>query len=182
MSAATVTPAAPRIELEKPTALVVDGERYDRGERVITVNGQPWGRTLVSHHGVHGAQYRIKQLNGEPIIKDPNAKYPREVSISSSRFRARRERDMRPTEEVIIETARELVAAGRLRDPAVVKAEQVARAVRYRERQAEGERREAAEFRAKALEAAGYTGEPNDPQSVELVDRVVAAMRWAQTK
>ena len=173
MSAATL-----RIELAKPAAPAVFGELFAAGERLILVNGEPWARTLISHHGVYGTRYRFKQLNGETVIVDPAARHPREVSVSSSGRRRNWDDDKRPTEVRILEKARELVASGKLRAPDVVKAEQDAARERYRERVAANVRRQEAEFRERACQALGV----NQDDGSELVDRVVAAMRWAQEK
>lgn len=196
MSAAAKAPTAPTIELVTPPAELRDWrtrrdnpkrEFFDRGERIIMVDGVRWGRTRVTWHGCHGTRTGFIQDNGEELGRTSKGGYFHREAVSSPNARhakqfitnpATGEREYRlpdnfkSGEELVLEKVRELVATGKLRDPAVVKAESDAAHARYQKRQAEGEKRE----------AAGYTGEPNDPESVELIDRIVAAMRWAQVR
>ncbi len=176
---------SPIITLEKPTKLPRPDERFDRGERLIMVDGVRWGRTHVSSHGVHGQRHTFQQQDGGKIIVDPKSKHAREVSVSSKE-RGRSIFDSSPkptTEEKVLATVRELVATGKLRDPAIVRAENAESMKLYRAQQEAGKAREEAEFLAKAKEAAGYDAAfPVPSNATALVGRIVAAMRWAQTK
>jgi hypothetical protein len=155
---------------------------YDRGERAIMVDGVQWGRTIVSHHGMHRTKHIFKQEGGGVIEERPGEKYPGEVNVRSLRRRSYselrgNEHEWRPTEELVLDKARELVASGRLRHPDVVKAESKAALTRWRAKRDAAEAERKKEFRERACEALRI----NDPDS-ETVDRVVAAMEWAQTR
>lgn len=178
------------VELRKPTAAENTrrydnkreryvGEAFDRGERIIMVDGVRWGRTIVTSHGCHGTKHRFQQDHGEVIIEKPDARYPQEVAVRShKRQKWLGDKDTwRPTEEVVLEKAKELVASGKLRHPDVVKKEQDEAMEQYSARAAEREQQRVAEFRAKAMEALQI----NDPES-EIIERVVKAMEWAQSK
>lgn len=178
------------VELRKPTAAENTrrydnkreryvGEAFDRGERIIMVDGVRWGRTIVTSHGCHGTKHVFQQDGGEVIIDKPDARYPHEVAVrSQKRQKWLGDKDgWRPTEEVVLEKARELVAAGKLRHPDEVRREQEAAMRQYDERAAEREKERIASFRDKAMEALQI----NDPES-EIIDRVVKAMEWAQSK
>lgn len=180
--------AMPTVELRRPTAEEsnrrwvdgpgrghYEGEAFDRGERIIMVDGARWGRTIVTHHGMHGTKHVFLQDNGEVILDDPNARHPQEVAVRSMRKRRWREGEWRPTEEMVLEKARELVEAGKLRDPAVVRREQQEANRLWQEERSAEENQRIADFRAKAMEALQI----NDPTS-EIIDRVVAAMEWAR--
>jgi hypothetical protein len=155
-------------------------DRFDRGERVILVDGVRWGRTIVTFHGVHGTKHCFEQQGGDVLLQNPKDKYPREIAVRSMRKRRRYGNDVpwRPTEEVVLEKARELVEAGRLRDPKIVAREQDEAHQHYIQRCAEADAAKRAAFIAKARDALGINS--NDPSP--LVDRVVAAMEWAQTQ
>lgn len=185
--------AGPLIELAMPPAenrmwgdRRKGAEFFDRGERIIMVNGERWGRTHVKWHGVHGTTTHIQQEGGEILMRNPadieTWKEYKWLSVSSGGRRGRHEPNLKPIDELVIDKIRELIAAGRLRHPATIRAESEREMALDRAERAQAKEREAAEFRAKALEAAGYTGEPNDPESVAMVERIIGAMRWAQTK
>lgn len=149
------------------------GERFDRGERIIMVDGARWGRTIVTSHGCHGTKHVFKQDRGEVLM---DSKYPTEIAIRSQKRRHWDSADKwRPTEEMVLEKAKELVVTGKLRDPTIVQREHEKAMERFRQRTIEAEQERAAAFRAKAMEALQI----NDPTS-EIIGRVVAAMEWAK--
>jgi hypothetical protein len=176
------------IAAERPTTYLIElvkAEGLAKGERAIMVNGVRWGRTRVNYHGCHGQTHTFEQEEGDELEERPGTRYPGKVSVRSENRRHARIRaigrdeppDWKPTEQLVLEKVRELVAAGRLRDPSIVRSEHEAAAALYRKRSAEREIEEQAEFRRRACEALRI----NDETS-EMVDRVVAAMRWAQTQ
>lgn len=192
---ATTTAPAPVIELVKPlpnsepdhSRALRKGDFFDRGERLIMVDGKRWGRTRVKWRGCHGTVTTFEQDQaGEIVEKSSGGRYEHAISVRSM---GRRDKtvwkdgrivanpDFKTSEELALIKARELVAAGKLRDPAKVRAENEAASARYLKRVAENEAAEEAEFQKRAMEACGA----NDPES-ETVRRVVAAMRWAQSK
>lgn len=152
------------------------GEHFDRGERIIMVDGVRWGRTHVAYHGCNGTTHTFQQENGHVIEERPGERYPGEVSVRSMRRRGYfRDKTWRPTEELVLEKARELVEASRLKHPDVVKAANEQAIERFRARAAKAEAKRTAEFRRRACEALRI----NDETS-EIVDRVVEAMEWAR--
>lgn len=175
--APVVTLALPAQELRDWRDRKEGREFFDRGERLILVNGVRWGRTRVTYHGCHGTKHTLCQDGDGPVIENPGAKYERESAVRSVKFRRWTGEPQVKTEDLVIAKAAELVAAGRLRDPATVRREHAEAAKLYREQQERGAAREESEFRTKAAEAIGA----NDLHS-EAVDRVLAAMRWAQTQ
>lgn len=149
-----------------------------RGERAIVVDGVTWGRTHVQGRGVHGNTTTFSQINGEEIGDITGSGRHRAVEIRSIKRRRwlGSEDKHRPTLDMVLEKAIELVNTGRLRDPAIVKAEVEKRRAVARDRAAENEREKNEEFERRAREALRI----NDNEQSELVDRVVKAMRWAQ--
>lgn len=161
------------------------GERFERGERIIMVDGVRWGRTHVTRHGVWGTKYTIEQRRGS-IIQEPTgftgkgSHKERDVEIRSIRKRYNsKPGEWRPTEELVLEKVRELIDSGKLIHPEAQREINERASREYREAVDRRDRKEAEEFRAKAREALGI----NDPASDSpLIDKVVEAMRWAQTK
>ena len=122
--------------------------------------------------------------------KTVNSRYPREIVVRSMSKRhertnaifskddnVNRNGNWRPTEELSLEKAIELVETGKLRHPDIVKREAEEHHRAYLERMAERDKQEAEAFRTKAMEALQI----NDPDSA-IIDRVVEAMKWAQTQ
>lgn len=173
----------PPAELRDWRQKAEDQEFFDRGERIILVDGERWGRTIVRWHGCNGTSTSFRQDGGEEIGRTSKYGYFHAVTVRSSGRRPWHDKgEWKSTDQLVLDKVHELIAEKKLRPPAVVKAEAEAARARWRQQQAEREQREAAEFRVKALEAAGYTGEPNDPESVALVERIVEAMKWAQAQ
>jgi len=153
------------------------GEAFERGERAIMVDGIRWGRTRVTWHGMHGNSVTFQDASNE--ITDDNG---RAITLRSQRkpwrsTAAAVAEGWKSTEDRTLEKVRELIAAGKLRHPDIVKAERVKAAAEYSARVAKQDRERKAAFRAKAMEALRV----NSPDS-EVIGRVVAAMEWAQTQ
>lgn len=160
------------------------GESFEGGERVILVNGVRWGRTCVARHGVWGTSHTFEQDGGDriPAIEGESRDRSKYVQVRSmTKRRMRDDTKWRPTEEMVLEKARELVASGRLRDPAVVKLEAKQEHERWLAEREQRDRERVDAIRAKAAEALQLNNVPAPGESVVL-DRVVAAMEWAQTQ
>lgn len=153
------------------------GESFGRGERIIMVDGVRWGRTTVTGRGCHGTVHTFQQQGGEVIGDTSTNGYFHEIDVRSQKKRWNDTGEWKPTEKRVLEKARELVAAGRLRHPDVVKREQDEGRKRVAERMRRNEEQRQQEFQERAMEAT----RANDPDS-EIVARVVAAMEWAQTQ
>lgn len=158
-------------------------ETLNRGERLIMVNGVAWGRTNIHHHGPRASSYTFSQMHSS----DPNdgqeigdmgksGRYFNAIEVRNKKPSPFSKEVHRPTDEIVLEKAMELIAAGRLRDPAIVAAEVEQRRTIIRENMARSEQEKRAEFDQRARLALRI----NDSEPSELVDRVVAAMRWAQ--
>jgi len=143
---------------------------FERGERIILVDGVRWGRTHCTWHGCWGTRITIRQDNGG-CIADENGP----IEIRSGR---KGRWDEESTDNKVLKKVQELVAAGKLRDPKIVQAENEKAAAEYSRRAAERDAQEELQFRKRACEALGL----NSDNGSELVTRVVAAMRWAQSK
>lgn len=163
------------------------GESFERGERIIMVDGVRWGRTRVKSHGSRGTTTTFEQHGGEALLAERNKRWS-EIGVRSMNKRheriqaigahdANRNGGWRPTEELVLEKVRELVENGKLRHPDIVKAEQEQAMRLYQERAAERDKERIEAFRTKAMEALQI----NDPAS-EIIDRVVKAMEWAQSQ
>jgi hypothetical protein len=163
------------VELVKPPT---GDKTFDRGERIIVVDGVRWGRTVVTYHGCHGTAHKFRQEGGDILCENPNARYPREIAVRSVKRRRWTGDPWRPTHEAVLEKARELVAIGKLRHPDIVKAEHQKAMERYNERCAAIEEKRKQEFRERACQALGM----NQDDGSQIIDRVVAAMEWAQTQ
>lgn len=152
---------------------LVKADGLARGERAILVDGVRWGHTRVTWHGCHGTKTCFVQEGGSTIrTVDEGEVY---VWGTGTRRQWLRSEEWRPTEDVVLDTIRGLIADGLLRHPAVVKRERDEILAKMELQRINREAREAREFRARALEAAGS----DDP---DLIGRIVAAMRWAQLK
>ena len=147
------------------------GRKYGRGERVIMVNGEMWGKTVVTFHGCHGTKYAFEQKHGRLIEEQlPGENYSHLIFV-----RSEPRTSSTVTEKRVLEKARELVETGKLRHPDILRREAEEAKAAYLKKCAERDAKEEAEFRARAVEAIGLTDDG-------LVDRIVAAMRWAQHK
>lgn len=160
----------------------VNAPGFDRGERAIMVDGIRWGRTKVAWRGRHGTATTFVQEGGHTLIENPGAKFEREITIrSTGKFERRRSSESNPfktTEQQTLAKVIELVANGTLRDPAVVRAENERRMDEWRAGRAIAQQEEDAEFRRRAISALGLESD----DAGDIIDRVVAAMRWAQTQ
>jgi hypothetical protein len=153
-------------------------EYFDRGERIIVVDGVRWERTSVSSHGVHGQKHTFIQEHGETLGEVSKHGYFHAFEVRSSRKRRWGSNDdFRPTLEVVLDKVKELISEGKLRDPATVKAERDDVRERMRAQASARQTAEEQEFKDRAMQATGI----NDPDH-ETVVRVVKAMRWAQSQ
>lgn len=189
----------PTIELLKPLAgaapdhprAIRDRERFDRGERVILVDGERWGRTEVVFRGPHGTQTYFAQEGGERITvrSEHNPKRFNEVAVWSGGRANRRNRFATNSEatrknvDLVLDKVRELVASGLLRDPKIVRAEVAARSRRLEARHRAAQQDEEERFRSKAIDSLLLPADRLFTDSEEAaIARVVDAMRWAQTQ
>jgi hypothetical protein len=160
-----------------------------RGRKSIIVDGAKWGSVHMDTHGVHGPTYSFIQDGIPGYLQEPSASghFSHVIGVRAT-SRKYRPKDEPPIESLILDKVRELIAAGRLRDPAVVKAEQQTRIDADRQRAAEIAAAEQREFEAHAAEAihraaSAVGGLLINVQAIEaLQSEIIAAMRWAQTK
>lgn len=168
-----------QIELRRVKPPFEKGDYFDRGERAIFVDGVRWGRTIVTFHGCHGTTHTFVQDKGHTIEERPGERYPGEVSVRSQKRRKWLDsNDWRPTEEKVMEKITELINTGRLRHPNIVKTENEQAMEEYRARARKAEEKQQAKLRERACKALGI----NQDDGSEIIDRVVEAMKWAQTQ
>ncbi len=145
-----------------------------RGDRLIHVNGEPWGFASYESLGPRGSQYRLYQVvtvaadkstqtrpikddNGHPIIAFDIREIPR--------------------------VARGLMESNKLQNPEDVRRAKVRADEAARKRIAAQAQREQAEWQAKAREClAPLDGQLRASMEAELVERITAAMKWAQSR
>lgn len=158
-------------------------EKLNRGERYIVVDGVRWGRTIVSYHGVHGTSHAFRQEGGDLIGELSKGGYFHEVSVRSEKKRLFQEDKWRPTEEKVMEKIRDLIRDGRLRHPDIVRAEAAETNRQINEKRKEIDRKKQEQFEAMAREAVASIASVLSHESyLETVNRIVNAMRWAQTQ
>ena len=174
-----------KIELAKPEPGtfgprgIGDNERFDRGERIILVDGARWGRTSVTTHGRHGMRYRFLQDGRSEVIEERanNSTYKVPATVWGDKVARRHaygnNKPVAPVEERIIEKVREMIETGLLRDPVVVRGDIEEEARQYRAQRADARRAEEAAFHARACAALGVS--INDHS--EKVQAVIDAMR-----
>jgi hypothetical protein len=100
----------------------------ERGRKRILVDGVKWGSVHMESHGVRGAVYHFRQNpEGSGYVRAKNTRFD---VLHAVRLEPKRYRDAEaPTPKgVLLKTVRELIEEGRLRDPAVLRAEQQERA------------------------------------------------------
>lgn len=160
-----------------------DAAGFGRGERIILVDGVRWGRTYVSHHGMHGTSYTFGQDGGETIMVpyEPPSPTGRMNTVTVRIGKKRRYSDgdprLRPTDVQVLEKVQELVAKGLLRDPATVRAEVEARREQFRTNEEQRDRDRKTIWRVKAKQALGWGSEAG-----ASLDKVVELMEWAQSQ
>lgn len=167
--------------------LVKGDKAFDRGERIIMVDGVRWGRTHVKSRGMHGFQYTFEQEHGDVIGRTSAGRFHEEIVRSASERHGRRfidgeyrlPDDWKSTEELVHAKVVELVESGMLRDPKIVAAENEAASKRRAAQRITAQARENAAFEARAIKAAGDFDDGNRNDG-NLVSRIVEAMRWAQ--
>lgn len=160
---------------------------FDRGERIILIDGVRWGRTHMQWRGCHGTETTFSQEHGKKIGTVSKGGYFHPIRVMSATARRSRRwiegkgyvlpSDFQTTEQRTVSRIAELIYDGQLRHPEIVQAETAQRHADYRAKrqQVQAEAEEA--FKAKAMEAV----RANDPDS-EIVQRVIEAMRWAQDR
>src|SRR5262245_17057789 len=82
------------------------------GTRYILVDGVRWGRASRESHGTRGATFTFFQEGASGAIRDDKSHCPWEIH----RVKA-------PYDQRIIDEAHKLIEVGKLRDPAIVRAE-----------------------------------------------------------
>jgi hypothetical protein len=159
------------------------GERFGPGERIIVVNGVRWGRTIVQSQGRVGRIVRFHQDGGDILIMEPGPIGPFRAEVRPVKFRRLHRNDNRTTEEVVLDKARELVSAGLLRDPIVVRNERAEARAEWQSAITPDQIRHRLKFRFRAAEALVPISQQLDVTTYGIIiERVVKAMEWAQTE
>lgn len=157
-------------------------EPYGTGRnKKIMIDGEHFGYMHFQHHGPHGYHVEFLNINHQTIFepRQKSKRFPKAVEVWSDKV-AQRHNDGKPVapmQERMVAMVQKLLFDGRFPNPDEVRAQKE----RLREQQdreaAEQRAKREAEFEAKAREAVGDMSE-----DIYLIDRVIAAMRWAQTQ
>lgn len=163
------------IELRKPP-----GSRA--GVRTIIVDGVTWGRTIPEGHGCWGKSYNFYQEGGG-LIYNANGRSP--VCIQTQKkppsYMETALAEWRPTEERVLEKARELVESGKLRHPDAVRADKQKAEEDFKRLEADAEaKRKAALFNRACETVSPVSDRLTLTQAQHLAERIVLAMEWAQ--
>lgn len=171
--------------------------------RHVLVDGVAWAVLERHEHGPRGQSYTFRQVGGQtirhlPTDDDTPAHQMTAYTVHSQgraqeieRFRAddqgRTYAPPAPLQQRLVEMARELMAAGRLRHPDVQAAENKARRDTIAADQADGIARARAEFEHRArqaLQTAAIKAEVDLSEDLvaNLVNEIVDAMKWAQSR
>lgn len=167
-----------------------------KGRRSILINGEEWGYIWHEQHGSKGATYNFSQGRGNPLrIPDPEAptdkRRTRSVFVRSDSWELRDREyakdtsQMPPLEERLLAKARDVYAAGYLRDPKVIDAERRAAADLHQQRIKDADAAKRGEFRAHAMEVLGIPLENAvdlDSNENRLLDQIVECMEWSQSR
>jgi hypothetical protein len=163
------------IKLEKP-------EGGAPGSRSIIVDGVRWGRTICRGHGCHGRSHSFYQEAGGPIydgrsiVEVRTQKKP--YSYMETALAA-----WQPTEQRVLDKARELIETGKLRHPDVIRAETKKAAYEYTQKCERIEAERKATFLLKACEAIKPIQDRLTlEQASDLAGRIAATMEWAQSQ
>lgn len=163
----------------------------ERGRKQIMVDGVAWGTLHMRNHGGRGNSYTFRQVGGENIMEPvPGSRHDRmkEVTVYGDKMaKWDTQGELKPVDERLLDKARDLIKANRLRHPDVVRAEQQENAKALRELRERQDADEQARIEAKAHETLrklqAYIGVPAGAEFPEAdVAEIVAAMRWAQTQ
>jgi hypothetical protein len=165
-------------------------DRFDRGERIIMVDGVRWGRTMVHSMGSRGTETTFVDMVGTTIgaptasgrhflpVRVMSASRKSSMVLTGTGYRL--PDGFKDTEQLTLEKAIELVEQGKLRAPEIVEAELAEKAAELRANREARKALDDREFRTRA--AIAVTLSVTDPLYSDALDRVIAAMRWAQEK
>lgn len=176
---------------------------YDRGSKVILVDGEKWGEYRMESHGMHGPSYHASDLHGPLYTGVKKFGRNKGDGIEHS-FRPTREKDVRrnnlyvrdddkkkkfiPTDEQLRLHAIELIESGVLRSPVSRNNEITAAHAKYVAERERAEERADTEFKNRAdaaigLEVTNTLAEIGGHDiRARLRERIIEAMRWAQTQ
>lgn len=152
------------------------------GARDIVVDGVAWGRTIPEGHGCWGKSYKFYQEGGgmiydgrSPVYVQTQKKPPSYMETALAEWR--------PTEERVLEKARELVESGKLRHPDAVRADRQKAEEDFKRLEADAEaKRKAALFNRACETVSPVSDRLTLAQAQHLVERIVLAMEWAQSQ
>lgn len=91
-------------------------QQYERGDRLILVDGEEWGRVECQGRGCHGNVYYFRDSSNTRVI-DPSSK--RATAYINSKIRYYDD-DKRPTQERIVAKIRTLIESDALRSPSAL--------------------------------------------------------------
>lgn len=161
-------------------------EKADRThKRTIKVNGAIWAYAWKHSHGPRGYSYTFQDAFLRGIYR-PNPKKsagyrPIEWKVWSDKIAQKpleRGVTVKPIEERLITEIQAMINARSLVSPDVARAEIEERRKRLEEAEAQMQAERDAEFRKRAEQCVGDI----DIDGTLVIERIIAAMKWAQTQ
>lgn len=165
---------------------------YEKGRKLILVNGLVWGTFAMEHLGGHGVRYLLTGADGAHIEVpyDPPSKSGnlRKLIVDGDKWYRRRNdvphgQPIPKIEERLLTMARGAIAAGHLKHPDAVAAAHKASHEAWQQSVADEARRKANAFKRKAehvITTAPYAVNLKPGQLDSLVERIVEAMEFAE--
>lgn len=151
------------------------------GDKLLFVDGKLWAELPMTSHGPRGTSYDFRQLTGVPSPRFRLVTVDGGRGAHPIRLRSQNRQDPRPIAVRLQETAERLVRDGLLIDPEEI-------AAGYRKEAEERQRkatlrlqRERQEWHARASDCiAGL--KLTATETAAVVDKILAAMTWAQQR
>lgn len=157
----------------------------DHGDRDIFVDDVRWGRIKQTRHGTKGSHYHFEDVRGHRIFKPGEVKGRSCTAlwlVYGGAMALRHEESTEPLKDRLLYAVNQMIECGALRNPDLVCAEAKAKREKFEREQAQMRVDDAAELRAKAREAIDFSKVNLASAEIEdLTDRIVDAMRWAQS-
>lgn len=172
-----------------PHTITIERDPRERGSKLILVDGAHWGTITMKSHGAANS-YFFHQKGQMGAIERPSPGTPgrtHEVRVLGDKLHKKRIEPTHPdfhktvTERLLLEV-RCLIAEGRLRDPAEVKAEQETRHRLWKahQEQAKADAQDSQYRKINEVLTALPITLPTGPDRGRLVDAIDGLMKWAQ--
>lgn len=179
--------------MAKTDSIHIVSDPARRGGKIILVNNEEWGRIEMQSKGPNGNAYHFENAHGATISVpfDPPSRtglmklftvVGDKLAYRQARYATKPGEPLQkpaPLEERLLAAVRDLIGRKLLRSPAALAATAAAHAVRYRAECEKSDAEERAKFEAKAMEIVKLV---QVGPGATIRDKIVEAMRWAQTQ